>query len=178
MDGISWTNSQGESFYIYHFVDQGTTYRTAVCVPSGSSENAIQALLQGWLQWAGPPRMLVLDAGADLNSEQFSQFLQKYGMCSRTCAADARWQNARVERHAGTLQMMITKMDQEESLSNHQLVSMALMHATSTKNKWSRLRGYPPELLVFGKSTRVPGSIFADDSRAAHSMALAPVPEV
>ena len=172
MDGITWTNSKGQQFYFYHFVDQSTTYQTAICVPHASAENAATALLQGWLQWAGPPKLLCIDAGTDLNSEQFQNFLQRHSICSRTCATDAHWQNARAERHGGILQTILQKMDQEENIEDSLQMSMALMHATATKNQWSRYRGFPPELLVFGKGIRVAGSVISDDSRAAHAAAL------
>ena len=177
MDGILWSNHKGEQFYFYHFVDQSTTYHTAICVPHASGENACQALLQGWLQWAGPPKLLCIDAGTDLNSEQFQQFLQRHGICSRTCATDAHWQNSRVERHGGILQTILTKMDQEESIDDAFKMSMALMHATATKNQWSRFRGYPPEMLVFGKGIRSVGSVVSDDNRASHFAALQQEPE-
>ena len=172
MDGITWTNKQGESFHFYHFLDQSTVYHTALVSPSRTSKDAIQALTLGWLQWAGPPDLLVMDAASEFNSEEFGNFLQGQGIKSRTCAADAHWQNSRVERHGGVLQVMLTKMDQEETIASYDDLRCALAKATSTKNQWSRHRGYPPEVLVFGKRTRNPGSVISDPNVASHSAAL------
>ena len=44
MDGIKWTNRAGQPFFCHHFVDQGTTFHTAVSAPSHSSMDAIRAL--------------------------------------------------------------------------------------------------------------------------------------
>ena len=99
MDGITWTNSQGDHFHFYHFLDQATSYHTAVCSVSRSATSSTQALLQGWLQWAGAPRLLVFDAATEFCSEECHQFLQKFNIRSRTCATGAHWQNSRVERH-------------------------------------------------------------------------------
>ena len=80
MDGVTWTNQQGTDFYIYHFIDQSTSFHTAVLAHTHSAEQAMQALTKGWLHWAGPPGMLCIDAGTELNSEAFMQFLQRYGI--------------------------------------------------------------------------------------------------
>ena len=172
MDGILWTNKQGEKFHFYHFVDQSTTYQTAIVSPSRTSQDASQALTLGWLHWAGSPDLLIMDAASEFNSEEFGAFLQGQGIKCRTCAADAHWQNARAERHGGILQVMLSKMDQEETISTYEELRSALAKATSTKNQWSRHRGYAPEVLVFGKNIRVPGSVISDHDLSSHTAAL------
>ena len=57
MDGITWTNKTGDRFHFYHFVDQATTFQTAIVSPSRTSGQATQALLKGWLHWAGAPKI-------------------------------------------------------------------------------------------------------------------------
>eukprot|EP00434_Breviolum_minutum_P029213 symbB.v1.2.025839.t2/scaffold2536.1/size76742/5 len=177
MDGITWSNAQGQSFNIYHMICQGTSYHTAVVTPSKSSEQAIQALLNGWLQWAGPPGTLIVDAATELNSEEFSFFLQRHNIRCRTIATDAHWQNSRIERHGGILQVMLNKMDKESAIDTPQKLQEALCQATGTKNQWSRHRGYPPEILVFGKSVRVPGSVVNEGFSAANTLAINPQTE-
>ena len=177
MDGITWSNSQGEKFHFYHFVDQATVFQTAVIAPSRNTEQAVKALLSGWMLWAGAPRTLIVDAATELNSEEFLNALQRHGTQCRTCAADAHWQNARAERHGGILQVILNKMDTEESITDYDKLAMALQHATQTKNQWSRHRGYAPELLVFGKSVHIPGSVVSDPNRATHAVALSQQPE-
>ena len=131
-----------------------------------------------WLVQLGwTPGLLCVDSGTELNSEEFSQFLQRHSVRCRTCAAEAHWQNARRERHGGILQLMLNKMDHENPIQNYDQVSIALSHATSTKNQWSKYRGYPPEVLVFGQGIRVPGSVTSDSTIAAHAQALANMPD-
>ena len=136
MDGVTWTNSKGDQFHFYYFIDQATSYHTAVGSVSRSATSAIQSLLQGWFQWAGAPSMIVFDAATEFNSEEFEAFLQRFNVKSKTCAAEAHWQNSRVERHGGILQMMLTKMDHEEGITSYSQLATALMQATMTKNKW------------------------------------------
>jgi len=68
-------------------------------------------------------------------------------------------------------------MDSEEALDTFDKVSQAASMATSTKNQWSRHRGYPPEMLVFGKTSKVPGSVVSDAQLSAHGLAVDERPE-
>ena len=171
MDGVTWTNRQGRQFHFYHFVCHGTAFQTAVCAPVRSSEMAIRAFMQGWVSWAGPPGMLCIDAATELNSEEFQVFGQKHNICVRTIATDAHWQNSWAERHGGILQEILKKMDTEESIDSYEQLEIALGFATSAKNQWSRHRGYPPEVLVFGKQRNIPASINSDNKIGAHGLA-------
>ena len=65
MDEIVWSNSNGEQFKFYHFVYQSSMYHTAIAVPSKQGDEAAQALMQGWIQWAGPPKLLCIDAATE-----------------------------------------------------------------------------------------------------------------
>lgn len=172
MDGISWTNQKGQNFHFYHFVDQSTSFQTAIVSPSRTSEHAIAAITQSWISWAGAPGILVTDSATEFTSEEFSKFLQKFNIQSKVIAADAHWQNSRAERHGGILQEIITKMDSEESIDSYEKLIQALAFATHTKNQWSRHRGYPPELLVLGKGVTVYGSNISDQKGSAHLLAL------
>ncbi len=177
MDGITWTNSQGSQFHFYHFLDQSTLYHTAICAPSRTAESASMCLSQGWIGWAGPPSLLCLDAATEFCSDQFQQFLQRHSIRSKVSAPEAHWQNSRIERHGGILQVMLKKMDLEDSIDSYEKLTMALHQATMTKNRWSRVKGYSPEMLVFGKQPRIPGSITSDEDVSSHSLAIASIPE-
>ena len=75
------------------------------------------------------------------------------------------------------MQSILNKMDTEEPLDSFEKVSQATALATATKNQWSRHRGYPPEVLVFGKSSRVAGSVVSDMQLPSHSLAIDDRPE-
>ena len=177
MDGITWTNKNGDQYHFYHFIDQSTLFHTAVVSPGHSTDDACKALISGWFNWAGPPGLLCVDSGTELNSEEFGQFLQRHSVKCRTCAAEAHWQNSRTELHGGILQLMLNKIDHEQPIGSYEELSVALSHATSTKNQWSKHRGYPPEMLVFGRGVRVPGSITSDPTVSAHATALSNLPD-
>ena len=177
MDGVTWTNKNGTRLHFYHFVDHSTSFQSAICAPSRTTESAIQAIVQGWISWAGAPGVLCLDAATQLNAEEFGTFAQKNNICVRTIAADAHWQNSRAERHGGILQEILSKMDIENPIDTYEQLSTALAMATSTKNQWSRYRGFPPEMLVFGKHRKVVGSITSDMQTPAHQLAESECPD-
>ena len=68
-------------------------------------------------------------------------------------------------------------MDHEDSINDFDKLELSLSMATHTKNQWSRHRGYPPDVLVFGKSVKVPGSVISSSDRAAHMVAESTQPE-
>eukprot|EP00435_Cladocopium_sp_Y103_P055151 s532_g18.t1 len=177
MDGVTWTNSAGTTFHFYHMIDQSTSFQTAVCAPSRTAEAALKALTTGWILRAGPPSKLVLDAAGEFCDDAIQGFAQKHGICLKIIPPEAHWQNGRCERHGGILQEMLTKMDIEESIDSYAKLEQSLAFATQTKNQWSRHRGYPPELLVFGKLQRQPGSTISDLSTASHELARSECPD-
>ena len=164
IDGVTWTNNQGKSFHFYHLIDQATNCHTAVPAPNRSAENAVQSVLDAWFQWAGPPNMLVTDFATEFLSEHFSNFLQRFDVKSTTVAPNAHWQNGRCERHGHVLQEMLSKIDMEQPISTYHEMQMALVQCTQAKNMLSIRRGYSPEVLVFGKSSRIPGSLTSSDN--------------
>ena len=172
MDGITWTNAKGQQFHFYHFLDHHTTYHTAIVSSSRTTEEAIKALTRGWMLWAGPPAVLCMDAATEFTSESFLMFMQKSNIKGRVIATEGHWQNSQIESHGGILQRILQKMDVEQSIDSYEQLEVALAVATHTKNQWSRYRGYPPEMLVFGKMTRIPGSVVSDISQPSHMLAL------
>ena len=171
MDGLKITTAQNQVFHLYHIIDLGTSFHAAIIAPSRSSEDAIQALIQAWLSWAGAPLELIVDSASELNSESFASFLQKYNIRCHTVAPDAHWQNGRAERHGAVLEDMIKRVDKEFPIQNYSDLQRHLWHIIQAKNSCSLRKGFSPETLVFGKGARLPGSICGDDQIPAHCLA-------
>ena len=49
LDGIKWTNKDGESFQFYHIVDAGTLFHVAFVAPAHTSQDVINLLHQHWM---------------------------------------------------------------------------------------------------------------------------------
>ena len=169
MEGVKWTNKQGQEFHFYHFIDYGTNYHTAMIAPNRAE--AQERLISGWLNWAGPPNEILLDSATEFLSQQFVEFLQSINVRCQVIPPDAHWQLGRIERHGGVLQHMLSKYELEHDVTNYQLLQQALTQCTMAKNACSLKQGYSPETLVFGRGLRVPGSIVGDDTLPAHARA-------
>lgn len=95
------------------------------------------------------------------------KFFERFGIRAITTAPNASWQNGRSERHGSFLQQMLTRMDLQESITTRSELERCLGQCTSSKNALHR--GYSPEMLVFGKPPRVPGSVLSDHSIPSHT---------
>ena len=49
---------------------------------------------------------------------------------------------------------------------------MSLNQCTHAKNALSIRHGFAPEIIVFGRHSRIPGSVLSDESRPSHEVAL------
>jgi transposase InsO family protein len=159
IDGVTWKSKTGKMFHFYHILDQATNFHVAVPAPSRAAEQAVQCVSESWFQWAGPPNMMVTDSGTEFTSDHFLGFLQRFDVKPITSAPHAHWQNGRSERHGQILQSMLNKIDQEMPIQTYQELQLALVQCTHAKNTLSIRKGFSPEVLVFGKSSRIPGSV-------------------
>lgn len=171
MDGYTWTSKGGKQFHFYHIIDYSTNFHVAKYSPNRSVESAISCVQQAWFSWAGSPNELIIDAGSELNAEAFSVFSQQNNIKCTTISTEAHWQNGRAERHGAILGNMLTKCEVEHPIVTSSDFDQMLTHCTQAKNALSIRKGYPPEVLVLGKSTRLPGSICSDHQLPAHALA-------
>ena len=172
LDGISWTNNLGKSFHLFHLLDAGTNYHVAIASPAKTSQDLIQLLNQHWISWAGPPTEMVVDSGTEMNSQEFAEFTQRFNIRTTTTAPEAHWQSGKIERHGAFLQSMLSKVDLEYPITNYDNLQQALNQRTHAKNSLSIRHGYAPEVIVFGKHTRLAGSVLSDDSLPSHEQAM------
>ena len=149
LDGIKWTNSQGKSFHFFHMLDAGTNYHVAIASPARTSQDLIQILNQHWLSWAGPPSELVVDSGTEMNSQEFSEFSQRFNIRTTTTCPEAHWQSGKIERHGAFLQSMLSKKDLEFPIASYADLQMAMNQCTHAKNSLSIRHGYAPEVIGF-----------------------------
>ena len=129
----------------------------------------IPAFSEMWFSWAGHPTKVYADPAGEFRSGAWEAFLQSMNIEPRL--STEAWQKGRVERHGQVLKNMLSRYDQEKQISNVQEFDMILRACCQAKNSLSRNRGYAPEQIVLGKSTKLPASLCSDDEMAAHSLA-------
>ena len=171
VDGLEWTNKQGTKFHLYHVVDWATSFQTACCAPDSSTAGFLQGFMQMWLSWAGAPAEMIVDAGTEFNSEEFSEFTQSHNIKVTTISTEAPFQNGKAERHGAIVKTMLSKYEAEHPINNYQDLREALWWCIQAKNACSLRKVYAPEVLVLGKHTRIPGAICSDELLPAHLLA-------
>ena len=171
VDGVEWSNKQGKSFHFYHAIDVGSNFHMAQVAPSRTSSKFVEFLCTSWINWAGPPAEITIDSATEFNSEETLRFFQRFNIKSKTTTPEAHWQNGKAERHGSFLQLMLDKIDQEQPITTYDELQQALIQSTHAKNSLSVRQGYSPELIVFGKRSRLPGSICGDELAPAHELA-------
>ena len=171
VDGVEWSSKQGKHFHFYHAIDVGSNFHMAQIAPSRTSSKFIEFLCTSWINWAGPPEEITVDSATEFNSEETMNFFQRFNIKSKTTTPEAHWQNGKAERHGAFLQLMLNKIDQEQPITTYDELQVALVQCVHAKNSLSVRQGYSPELIVFGKRSRLPGSICGDELAPAHTLA-------
>ncbi|CAL1153804.1 unnamed protein product [Cladocopium goreaui] len=119
IDSIKWTNAQGQSYLFYHIIDTSSNYHVAIpCEHRPNSEQLALLFTKYWINWAGPPKMLLHDSAGEFCSEEFARYLQGYDIRSSTIPAEAHWQLGRCERHGAILQAMLEKWQVQSFMKN------------------------------------------------------------
>ena len=158
-------------FHFYHMLDQATNYHVAIPAPSRSAEQVISKVSDAWFLWAGPPNAMIMDAATEFTSEEFGSFLQRHEVKGIITSPHAHWQNGRCERHGQILQNMMNKIDHETPITTYRDFQQALIQCTHAKNTLSIRSGFAPEVLVFGKCSKLPGSVISSEDISAHASA-------
>lgn len=85
MDAVTWTNAQGQSFLFYHIIDTSTNFHVAIpCEHRPNSETLSPLFTKHWINWAGPPKMLLHDSAGDFAVKNWP------GICKGTIFEAAR----------------------------------------------------------------------------------------
>ena len=171
-DNCEWTDPTGKRYFFFHFLDTASNFHVAVPYTSKTTEALIYSFQNAWLSWAGPPKGLMFDSATEANSEGFARFLQELDIKSHVIPTDAHWQLGRVERHGAILQNMLSKMYVDRPFQTQTEFERVLIQLCNAKNAMSRVKGYTPEILVLGKSRRLPGSIIDDSEVGSNVTAL------
>ena len=82
-------------------LDDASSFRVIVpttAVRSITGEGGLRCFAQGWLAWAGPPKVLYYDAAKGHITQRFVEIGEKYNILMRPVPAEAPQLKGRVER--------------------------------------------------------------------------------
>ena len=176
MDVAYWTNSTGSKFLFTHIIDEATLYHQAIAI-GRTPEEQFSALMDTWFRWAGPCQTLYIDPAGEYTSEFWKDMLQREGVRAHVSAGEAHWQLGRVESHGRIIKGMLSRIDSQDPIQTDAEFRLCLRQVLHAKNSLSRVKGFTPEQAVFGKMSRLPGSIVSDEEATSHTLADSELPE-
>ena len=148
-------------------INEATQFHVTQILPSQSSRDLYEAIMDAWVKWAGAPRFLLVDPH---RSHLARQFIERLGAQSTTVlvgAAEASWTRGLVKRHGAYDRSMVEKMV-HDGVPDDMSAQSLFDRATSAKNMMSKIRGYSPSQWVFAKQPRIPESLTIDDEDEDH----------
>ena len=169
VDGFFWSGRGGFQVMVFHCIDESSLFHLGRRLSNRNLEHVIPAFTDMWFAWAGSPSNLYSDPAGEFCSDEWLSFLQSHNIIPKL--STEAWQKGRVERHGAIIKEMLTRFDIEKCISSPQEFDLVLKACFSAKNSLSRHRGYAPEQIVLGKSTKLPASLTADENLGAHCLA-------
>ena len=154
----------GENAAVLNIVDWGTLYQVCVPLKQASSRKIRKAYRRNWLRNFGAPRKLICDQGTEFQGQDFATLLETDGTLLEVTPTDSPWQNARTERHGGTIKLMFSKARLGLKLDTKEEWDELLLQCCMAKNRYSLVGGYSPYQRVFGGQIRVPGGNLGDEA--------------
>ena len=96
---------------VYSMIDEATRFHTAEVVARQTAMDLFEAIMRGWIRWAGPPKFVLVDPHRAQISRVFVDNLGMQGTTVLAGAAEAHWTRGLVERHGDYLREMVAKME-------------------------------------------------------------------
>eukprot|EP00435_Cladocopium_sp_Y103_P019649 s4451_g4.t1 len=165
LDGFEWTSKSGIRAYVLHILDEATRFHLGQRTHR-DSQALIKSVNGLWFQWAGAPSSIAHDQAGEFISQEWKDFLQKYGV--RPILSAAPWQRGRIERHGSVIEEMLDRIDHDTPITNLEQFDEALRQCFHAKNTMSIVSGFSPEQAVLGRSARLPASIVSDEDTSSH----------
>ena len=164
---------QGQKIACVNLIDYATSLQ--IMVPLGRRETGAllqSALRDRWIDWAGPPRTLILDPARPNLGEVFSDFCSGQGVDIEQTAAEAHWQLGKVERHGQWFSRILDRVLDESKPEDEEAWKTCLVQTQAAKNSLLSEAGASPFQMVFGRNPRIPSDLLQDAPHVAASDAI------
>lgn len=120
-------------------------------------------LRDSWIMWAGVPHCLISDPAKPNISDALADYCEGLGITMIHTAAEAHWQNGKVERHGQWFEQIHNRIcDQVKPETPEEFVE-CVQQAQIAKNSLISVSGASPYQLVFGRNPRVPQDLLQED---------------
>ena len=137
---------------ILHLIDHLTRFSSAIVVKSKEAKEIVNGIVRCWIAIFGPPKKFLTDNGGEFASSTFLELAESMNIRVLNTAAESPWSNGLVERHNGTLGVMLNKIMAEQ----HTDIHTALAWAVQAKNALANVHGFSPVQLTLGYNPQLP----------------------
>eukprot|EP00438_Fugacium_kawagutii_P025852 Skav231407 [mRNA] locus=scaffold4039:44689:52020:- [translate_table: standard] len=156
---VMWLDvSDAKTLPVLNLVDVASTYQVVVPLSSTKSEELSRATVEGWINWAGAPKHMIVDLDSGFR-DQFLQLMDTRGITVRCAAGQAHWQNGICERHGASWKEIWKKLVDEMVIVKSEFQE-AVACTSDAKNQLRNKSGYSPRQWVFGCQPRANGDLF------------------
>ena len=145
-------------------VDHATSLHVMAPIFHRETAEILKGVLRdSWIMWAGTPNCLVSDPAKPNISDALADYCEGLGITLIHTAAEARWQNGKVERHGQWFEQIHNRVcDQVKPETPEEFVD-CVQQAQIAKNSLISTSGASPYQLVFGRNPRVPQDLLQED---------------
>ena len=169
VDALEVSDANDTKYTLLNVVCMGSTFQQVYLVREGggtpTSSSCIQALVSGWVGWAGWFKKLVCDRGTH-NRGVFMSTLCANGVEIRQAGLEAPEQIGRVERHGGIFKNMLKRVVKDRNVVGKDELTLAIAMTVAAKNEMLRRGGFSPAQWVLGRNPRSPGAQGDEDEFA------------
>ena len=120
-------------------------------------------LQSGWIQYFGPPLVIIADQGKEFVGTQFKKFTNANSILLHIIDVRAPWQNGRTERHGDIYKKIFERARWLHSPSSPMALQRLAMECNAAENRLSNRSGCSPLQRVFGIGHRLPADLTSDD---------------
>ncbi|CAK9042959.1 Integrase catalytic domain-containing protein (Fragment), partial [Durusdinium trenchii] len=153
-----------ENYSILGIICEATHLHTAIRLPSRRPRDVYESFRTAWLQHFGFPMRLSVDDDGAFKAE-FDDRMTEGGTHLNVIAPEAHHQLGTIERHNGTLRMLLERIVDSTPCTCGEDIDNALIAATQAKNSATWSSGRPPYIAAFGRIPRF-GTDLLSDPRA------------
>eukprot|EP00435_Cladocopium_sp_Y103_P006224 s2324_g2.t1 len=142
-----------------NIIDHATSFQLVVPFFETETSAVLRKLyLERWVQWAGPPKEVIMDPARTNLGEAMVSPTEIEGTQVHFTAAGAHWQLGKTEVHGGWFARVLSKVIDERSPATKEEWLECVIQS-HVKNQMIQNYGFTPSQRVFGKNPEVPGDL-------------------
>eukprot|EP00435_Cladocopium_sp_Y103_P001293 s456_g1.t1 len=142
-----------------NIVDHATSFQLMLPFFETETSAVLRKLyLERWVQWAGPPREVILDPARTNLGKAMVEPSELEGTHVHVTAAGAHWQLGKTEVHGGWFNRVLSKVLETHNPQTREEWLECVIQS-HVKNQMIQSYGFTPSQRVFGKNPELPGDL-------------------